>query len=198
MALEVRNLNKRFMFVKALDDFSVTFDNGKVIGLLGPNGSGKSTLMRILSGLLQKTSGEIVFESKLKGKDLRQKVAYMPTESHLYPWMKVKEIIDFYEMFFKGFDRQKVLDAIKVLDTLRSADVPKPYRLGATQSAILARGEKGVDLMIEQLKSGDRDFYRTGLVVARVLPGDGATGRLNELLENESSVDRQAAHLIIP
>lgn len=116
IALEVKNLNKRYMFVKALDDFSVTFEKGKVIGLLGPNGSGKSTLMRILSGLLQKNSGEIIYEEKLKGKHLKQRVAYMPTESHLYPWMKVNQVIDFYEDFFEGFDRQKVLDAIKVLD----------------------------------------------------------------------------------
>lgn len=116
IALEVKNLNKRYMFVKALDDFSVTFEKGKVIGLLGPNGSGKSTLMRILSGLLQKNSGEIIYEQKLKGKYLKQRVAYMPTESHLYPWMKVNQVIDFYEDFFEDFDRQKVLDAIAVLD----------------------------------------------------------------------------------
>lgn len=116
IALEVKNLNKRFMFVKALDDFSVTFEKGKIIGLLGPNGSGKSTLMRILSGLLQKNSGEILYDKPLKGKYLKEKVAYMPTESHLYPWMKVSQIIDFYNEMYDGFDSQKVLDAIRVLD----------------------------------------------------------------------------------
>lgn len=116
IALEVNNLNKRYMFVKALDDFSVTFDKGKVIGLLGPNGSGKTTLMRILAGLLQKSSGEIVYDKALKGKALKQKVAYMPTESQLYTWMSVEQIIEFYEDFFVGFDKQKVLDAIAVLD----------------------------------------------------------------------------------
>jgi len=116
IALEVKNLNKRYMFVKALNDFSVTFEKGKIIGLLGPNGSGKSTLMRILSGLLQKNSGDIIYEQPLKGKYLKQKVAYMPTESHLYPWMKVSQVIDFYEDFFEGFDRKKVLDAIDVLE----------------------------------------------------------------------------------
>lgn len=116
VALEVKNLNKRFMFVKALDDFSVTFEKGKVIGLLGPNGSGKSTLMRICAGSLQKTSGDLVYEKKLKGIELKTKVAYMPTESHLYKWMTVKEIIDFYETFYEGFDRKKVEEAISVLN----------------------------------------------------------------------------------
>lgn len=123
IALEVKNLNKRYMFVKALDDFSVTFDKGKVIGLLGPNGSGKTTLMRILAGLLQKSSGEITYDKALKGKALKQKVAYMPTESQLYNWMTVNQIIGFYEDFFDGFDRQKVLDAIAVLDLKASATI---------------------------------------------------------------------------
>lgn len=104
------------MFVKALDDFSVTFEKGKAIGLLGPNGSGKTTLMRILAGLLQKNSGEIVYENALKGKELKQRVAYMPTESHLYNWMSVKQAIAFYDDFFENFDEMKVLDAIKSLE----------------------------------------------------------------------------------
>lgn len=116
ISLEVKNLNKRYMFVKALDNFSVTFEKGKVIGLLGPNGSGKSTLMRILSGLLQKSSGDISYGENLKGKNLKSKVAYMPTESHLYPWMRVDQIIDFYEKFFEGFSRDKVNKAIEALE----------------------------------------------------------------------------------
>lgn len=115
LSLEVKNLNKRYMFVKALDDFSVKFEKGKVIGLLGPNGSGKTTLMRILSGLLHKSSGEIIYDSGLKGKKLKQKVAYMPTESHLYDWMTIKEVINFYDDFYEGFDKQKVLKDIEVL-----------------------------------------------------------------------------------
>jgi|LGVE01.1.fsa_nt_gb ABC-2 type transport system ATP-binding protein len=116
IALEVKNLNKRYMFVKALDEFSVTFDKGKLIGLLGPNGSGKTTLMRILSGLLQKSSGDIIYDKALKGKALKQKVAYMPTESQLYTWMTIDQIIGFYEDFFDDFDREKVIKAISALD----------------------------------------------------------------------------------
>lgn len=116
IALKVNNLNKRYMFVKALNDFSVSFEKGKVIGLLGPNGSGKTTLMRILAGLLQKTSGEIVYDKPLKGNALKQTVAYMPTESQLYNWMTIKQIIDFYEDFFVGFSREKVLNTIQALE----------------------------------------------------------------------------------
>ncbi len=81
--------------------------------------------------------------------------------------------------------------AIGVFDLLRDAEVPKPCRIGATQNAILARGAQGVDLMVEQLKSSDRDFFQTGLAVSRVLPGERATKGLTDSLETESSPDRQ-------
>ena len=114
--VEVKNLNKKYMFVKALEDFSVTFDKGKIIGLLGPNGSGKTTLMRILSGLLQKTSGEIIFENELKGTALKKAVAYMPTESHLFDYLTIKETINYFDDFYEGFDREKVHGILASLD----------------------------------------------------------------------------------
>jgi len=81
--------------------------------------------------------------------------------------------------------------AIGLFDNLRDARLPKPYRIGATQSAILARGAQGVDLMVAQLTSPDRDFFQIGLAVARVLPGARATQALTELLKSEASADRQ-------
>lgn len=82
--------------------------------------------------------------------------------------------------------------AIGVFDLLRDADVPKPCRIGATQNAILVRGAQGVGLLVEQLKSSDPDYFRTGLAVSRVLPGERATEALTGALETESSPDRQA------
>ncbi len=81
--------------------------------------------------------------------------------------------------------------AADVFDLLRTADLPKACCLGATQNAILVRGAEGVDLMVEQLKSSDLDYFQTGLAVARVLPGEAATKRLADLLEAESASDRQ-------
>ena len=82
-------------------------------------------------------------------------------------------------------------DAVDLFDRLRIADVSRPCQIGATQNAILARGAEGVDLMVEQLKSADRDFIQIGLAVSRVLPGDGATGALTDLLKTETSPDRR-------
>ena len=82
--------------------------------------------------------------------------------------------------------------ATVVFDSLSDANVPKPFRIGATYNAIVARGAEGVDLLVEQLQSSDRDFFEVGLAAARVLPGEGAATAIADLLKAEDSTDRQA------
>jgi HEAT repeat protein len=62
-------------------------------------------------------------------------------------------------------------DAAAIYDEVRAADVPMPRKLEATRGAILARGEAGIPLLIEQLRSFDKAFLNIGLTAARELPG---------------------------
>src|SRR6478672_11660284 len=64
MAIEVRNVDKRFGDFVALDDVSITVADGALTALLGPSGSGKSTLLRVIAGLETPDSGEIVIEGQ--------------------------------------------------------------------------------------------------------------------------------------
>ena len=57
--IEISNLTKNFGDLTALDDVTVSLEQGQIVGLLGPNGSGKTTLIKILNGLLQPTSGSV-------------------------------------------------------------------------------------------------------------------------------------------
>lgn len=81
--------------------------------------------------------------------------------------------------------------AIEAFDLLRGAEVSKASRIGATQNAILTRDAKGADLMVEQLKSTDPDYFQTGLAASRVLPGEPATKGLIDSLDAETSSNRQ-------
>jgi HEAT repeat protein len=76
----------------------------------------------------------------------------------------------------------RLAEAIEIYDEVRRADVPKPRKLEATRGAILARagdgGDGAVDLLVEQLDSEDKQFFRLGLAVARELPGDGVAEAL--------------------
>ena len=71
--LQVKNLSKSFLGVKALDNIQFELRKGEVHALMGENGAGKSTFMKILMGLLTPDSGEIVFEGKiLKSKSVHE------------------------------------------------------------------------------------------------------------------------------
>ena len=61
MQITVKQLSKSYKDKTILDNITFTIESGTVSGLLGVNGAGKSTLMKILFGLVQKSSGEIRF-----------------------------------------------------------------------------------------------------------------------------------------
>ena len=85
--LEVRNVSKRFPGVVAVRDVSFTARRGEVTGYLGPNGSGKSTTMKMITGLIDTSSGEIRFDGSLIRADLmahKARMGYVPEEPHLY------------------------------------------------------------------------------------------------------------------
>jgi HEAT repeat protein len=72
----------------------------------------------------------------------------------------------------------KSADAVKLYDTVRAADVPKQRVLEATRGAILARNSAGIPLLLEQLRSPDRELLGIGLRTARELPGRDVTDAL--------------------
>ena len=69
----------------------------------------------------------------------------------------------------------KPVDAVKMYDDVRWAPLPRERTLEGLRGAILARGNNGISLLMEELQSGDRDFFNIGLRVARELPGNQAT-----------------------
>lgn len=116
IALQVQDLSKKFILKQALDSLSVSFEKGKIIGLLGPNGSGKSTFMRIAAGLLQPSGGKVIYHIDGEKTHKKDRIAFMPTESHLYEWMSIQESIDFYHKFFHAFDKAKAQKLIVQLE----------------------------------------------------------------------------------
>src|SRR5580658_11134552 len=85
--LELRDVSKRFTGIVAVDRVSFTAQPGEITGYLGPNGSGKSTTMKMITGLLEMTSGEILFDGIPIQRDLiayKQRMGYVPEEPNLY------------------------------------------------------------------------------------------------------------------
>jgi len=85
--LELRNVTKRFTGIVAVDGVSFQARRGEATGYLGPNGSGKSTTMKLITGLINRTSGEIMFDGERIQNDLtayKQRMGYVPEEPYLY------------------------------------------------------------------------------------------------------------------
>ena len=108
--LECRDLTKRFGSVQALDGVTLNIAPGRVVGLLGPNGSGKTTLIKLATGLLTPTSGEVRICGALPGKETKAVVSYLPDRPCLPEWMSAEELMDYFADFFEDFDRARAAD----------------------------------------------------------------------------------------
>jgi ABC-2 type transport system ATP-binding protein len=94
--LELRGVSKSFSSITAVDNVSFSARAGEITGYLGPNGSGKSTTMKITTGLMQMTSGEILFDGERIQHDLiayKQRMGYVPEEPHLYAHLSALEYL---------------------------------------------------------------------------------------------------------
>ena len=95
--LAVRELTKSFNGAPAVDKVSFAIKPHEVLGYLGPNGSGKTTTVRMLTGLLPPTAGDIFFD----GQDVRhhlveykQRLGYVPEEAHVYSYLSGREFLE--------------------------------------------------------------------------------------------------------
>ncbi|MBM3785448.1 MAG: ABC transporter ATP-binding protein [Acidobacteria bacterium] len=86
--LEVRGLSKRYRGVAAVTNVSFSIRPGEVLGYIGANGAGKSTTVKMLTGLIEPSAGEIRFHGANTADDMRgfqSRLGYVAEEAHLYP-----------------------------------------------------------------------------------------------------------------
>ena len=140
--LECKDLSKRFGTVQALDTVNLSIEPGRVIGLLGPNGSGKTTLLKLANGLLTPTDGEILIDGETPGKMSRSLVSYLPDKPYLADWMRVRQLLDFFEDFYDDFDRDRAME-------------------------MLLRLNIGEDMRIKEMSKGTREKTQLILVMSR-------------------------------
>src|SRR5690242_5616706 len=94
--LEVRLLTKTYSGIPVVKDVSFTIKPGEILGYLGPNGAGKSTTVKVLTGLIEPTSGEITFHGQDISRDIKgyqRRLGYVPEEAHLYPHLSGRECL---------------------------------------------------------------------------------------------------------
>jgi len=94
--LELRNVSKHFSGIPAVDDVSFCARAGEVTGYLGPNGSGKTTTMKMITGLIEMTFGQVLFEgTPIKDDPIayKRRMGYVPEEPYLYTHLSGAEYL---------------------------------------------------------------------------------------------------------
>jgi len=98
--IQVRKLNKSFESVVAVNDISFEIDQGICFGLLGPNGAGKTTTVEMLEGILEPSSGEILYKGQPLSEEFRQQAGIMFQSTALQDYITVRESLIMFGSFY--------------------------------------------------------------------------------------------------
>lgn len=96
--LEIKGLTKRFSPITAVDDITFSVDRGEVLGFLGPNGAGKSTAMKMITGYLSPTAGNITVcghDVRRQPIEIKRSIGYLPEGAPLYGDMTPNSLLNF-------------------------------------------------------------------------------------------------------
>ena len=143
--VEIKNLTKNYFNKRALDSLNLNIQEGKVVGILGPNGSGKTTLIKILTGLLRQSKGEVFIDGHNIGVYTKSVVSYLPDRNFLYNWMNIEDACDFYKDFYSDFDEKKfeeLLDFMKLEKNMKVTSLSKGMHEKLNLSLVLSRNAK--------------------------------------------------------
>lgn len=143
--VEIKELTKKYLNKTALNNINLNIQEGKIVGILGPNGSGKTTLIKILTGLLRQTSGEVFIDGNKVGVYTKSVVSYLPDRNFLYKWMKIKDASDLFKDFYSDFDEGKfeeLLRFMKLDKNMKIDTLSKGMHEKLNLSLVLARNAK--------------------------------------------------------
>jgi ABC-2 type transport system ATP-binding protein len=115
MSVEVRGLTKIYGEQKAVDTISFTINKGEIVGFLGPNGAGKSTTMKMITGYLEPSAGDVTVNGVDVKKDplgAKKKIGYLPESNALYYDMYVREYLDFIADVHKIDNKQQAINKV--------------------------------------------------------------------------------------
>ncbi|HEL1556545.1 TPA: ABC transporter ATP-binding protein [Streptococcus suis] len=113
--VELQQVSKSYGGAVALNNVNLKLPAGKIIGLLGPNGSGKTTMIKIINGLLQPEYGQVLINGRTPSPETKAIVSYLPDTTYLDEHMKVIEAVQFFEDFYKDFDKERACTLLKEL-----------------------------------------------------------------------------------
>lgn len=112
--IQVKNLSKFYGKFAALQDINFEVDAGDIVAFLGPNGAGKTTTMRIITGFMAPTRGDVIIEGKdvfEEPDEVKRVIGYLPENPPLFPELTVSEYLRFVAEI-KGVAKDKIAERV--------------------------------------------------------------------------------------
>ena len=177
--LQTKALCKSFKNQKAVHNVSLNVAKGKIYGLLGPNGAGKSTTLKMLTGILKPTSGEIYFDGKPWNRSILSEIGALienpPIYDNLSAWENLK-----VRALLLGVDEDRISEVLNIVSLTNTGkkkagqfSLGMKQRLGIAMALlgnpkllILDEPTNGLDpIGIEELRVLIRSFAKQGMTV---------------------------------
>ena len=203
--LELRHVTKRYSGIPVVNDISFTALAGEVTGYLGPNGSGKSTTLRMITGLIEPSDGEILFRGEPVDRDPiahKQRLGYVPEEPQLYQHLTGAEYLEMVGQLRGLPERQvneKVDGFLRLLTLYDDRHVPiASYSKGMRQKILLAAAllhNPEIVLLDEPFSGLD---VNSALVLRNLISELACRGKVVLFSSHElDTVERVSSHIVI-
>jgi ABC-2 type transport system ATP-binding protein len=150
-AIQIKDLAYAYGKAEAVHDFSLTVEPGRCYGLFGRNGAGKTTTMKCLLNLLRPQRGSVrVFglDPAQREVEVKRRIAYVPDQVAFYPWMSIRETLDYLASFRENWNRrteQELLERFRLDPTQKTGGLSKGQR---TQVALISAICPETDLLV--------------------------------------------------
>lgn len=135
--LQVKNISKEIKDTKIVDEFSLSMEEGEIVGLVGPNGAGKTTIMRMIVGLIRATSGEIIIDGYSLQDDFInaiKRVGAVIETPELYPYLTGYENLLLLNKLNGKSNKQEIDEIVNLVQLEKNIHKKvKTYSLGMRQ-----------------------------------------------------------------
>ena len=179
MMLQTKNLCKNFKRQKAVDNVSINITKGKIYGLLGPNGAGKSTILKMITGMLTPTAGEIYLDGKPWDRACLGEIGALIENPPIYENLSARENLKVRSLLL-GVDERRIDEVLQIVSLTNTGkkkagqfSLGMKQRLGIAMALlgnpkllILDEPTNGLDpIGIEELRELISSFPKQGITV---------------------------------
>lgn len=116
--IQMREINKTFEKHPVVNDVNLTIEKGSIYGLIGSNGAGKTTIIKLLAGIYEQDSGEVLLDgtSIYENEQLKAKFFYISDQPYFFPQYTVKQMAQFYKSIYPSWNESRFIKLAEVFE----------------------------------------------------------------------------------